>query len=186
MRALGRALALAAVLGASARPASAQQGEIQLGVTTSYATPRAFGPGGGAVAGVVLGRLVYTGVRWVYQRGSTESVASGTGPVEVSTRAQLFMLDLGAMLPAGAVEIVPGFSLGVARFVQRGTGTTRATEFVAAPGLAVHAYLGGLVLIPELQYALAGNPDFAVPVDHRGTVVSLRVVIPIEVGRIRQ
>lgn len=183
MRALGPALALVAALGATALPALSQQGEIQLGVTTSYGAPRAFGVGAGAVAGVVLGRLVYAGVRWVYQQGSTESLASGP---EVTTRAQLFMLDLGAVLPAGAVEIVPGVSLGVARFGQHGSSTRRASEFVTAPGISLHAYLGGLVLIPELQYYLAGNPEYSVPVDHRGAVGSLRVVIPIEVGRIRQ
>jgi len=41
-------------------------------------------------------------------------------------------------------------------------------------------------VIPELQYHLAGDPDLPSQVDHRGLVASLRLVIPLEIGRIRR
>jgi len=156
----------------------AQLAEVQLGVVASYGSGDPFKPGGGLVLGIAPGRLTYAGLRWTYYPGATRQ--------GVRNRAQVFALDLGVQLPVGPLEVVPGLSLGFVRFAQRtSTVSGHATEFLAAPGVSVETHLASLAFIPELQYDLAGNPDLSVPVRHRGLVASLRIVIPIEVGRLR-
>lgn len=99
------------------------------------------------------------------------------------------------MFPVGSLEIVPGVTLGAARFAQRATQagaggqpvTVRdhAVEFLAAPSLSVHARAARVLFIPELQYCLAGHPDLSWRAPHRGLIASLRIVLPIEIDRIR-
>ena len=167
----------------AAAPAAGQHGEVHLGTVVSYGSASSFREGAGAVAGIALGRLVYVGLRWVYHTGSTES--GGASASVVRNRAQLFMLDLGVMVPVAGVEIVPGVSLGAARFSQRDPTATLSTAFTVAPALSAHFYLIGLVVIPEFQYLLGREPDLRWPAAHRGAIAALRVVIPIEVRRIR-
>jgi hypothetical protein len=50
----------------------------------------------------------------------------------------------------------------------------------------MQAHVAGLVLIPEVQYGLAGDPEMPRPVTHRGLTASLRVVVPFEVRRVRR
>ena len=91
------------------------------------------------------------------------------------------------MIPVGALEVVPGVSLGAMRFAQHaGSARAHKVEFLAAPGVAVEVHVARVALIPELQYSLAGDPELTQPVPHRGLVASMRLVIPIEVGRIRR
>lgn len=157
----------------------AQLGEVQLGVVGSYGTGEAYRPGAGVVLGVAAGRLGYLGLRWAYHRGTTTA--------GVTNRAQVYTLDLGVLIPVGAVEVVPSLSLGAVRFAQRAPGIAEhATEFLAAPGVSVEVPVGPVALIPELQYHLAGDPDLPSRVDHRGLVASLRLVITREMGRIRR
>ena len=177
-------LALGALLPA---PARAQHGELQLGLAVSHGSAAAFGAGVGPVAGISLGRLVYVGVRWLHQRGSTTWVGEPEElPTPVRTRAQLFAADFGVVIPVRGVELVPGASVGVARIVQRGWDGFRANELVVAPGIAAHVYVAGLVLIPELQYGITGRPSAAPAFENRGSLASFRVAVPIELGRIRQ
>jgi hypothetical protein len=152
---------------------------LHLGVVASHGTPRAFGPGAGLVVGIAPGRLVYVGVRWSYQFGSTQA--------QVRTRVQSFTADLGVQIPAGPVEVVPSLSLGALRYAQRGAGSpTHSVEFLAAPGLSVEIPVARVALIPEVQFYLAGKPsNLSVPVTHRGLLTSLRLVVPIEVSRFR-
>ena len=179
----GCRLLLWLVLWIVAAPAAAQHGELQLGGVVSYGTSSSFHQGAGAIAGIALGRLAYVGMRWVYQTGDTyRDDATATN---VSNRTQLFMMDLGLMLPMRGVEIVPAVSLGAMKFTQRDPVVAHASEFVIAPGLSVHAHVGGVVAIPEIQYLAAGHPDLRWPTDHRSMVAALRVVIPFEVRRIR-
>jgi hypothetical protein len=173
----------ALVLGVAAAPASAQHGELQLGGIASYGPASAVREGAGVVAGIALGRLVYAGVRWVYHAGSTES--GGTAAAGVTNRAQQFLLDLGLMVPFRGIEIVPGVSLGAVRFTQRDAATDHSTVFAVAPSLSVHVYLIGVVVIPEVLYLMARDPELRRPVAHRTAMAALRVVIPIEVRRIR-
>ena len=157
----------------------AQLGEVQVGMVASYGTGEAYEPGAGVVVGVAAGRLTYLGLRWAYHRGTTKA--------GVTNRAQVYTVDLGVLIPVGAVEVVPGLSLGAVRFAQRAPGIDDyATEFVAAPGVSVQVRAGRVALIPELQYHLAGDPDFPSRVGHRGLVASLRLVVPLEIGRIRR
>jgi hypothetical protein len=164
---------------AAAAPAPGQLGELQAGVVGSYGWSTAYGPGAGLVLGVATGRLAYVGMRWTYHAGSTTA--------GVTNRAQAFAVDLGILIPVGRLEVVPGVSVGAMRFVQRvGTVSAHKVEFLAAPGLAAEWHVAGVALLPELQYSLAGDPAFAQAVRHRGLVASVRLVIPIEVRRIRR
>lgn len=112
---------------------------------------------------------------------------AGATTAGVTTRAQTFAVDLGIVIPVRSLDVVAGLSLGAERFAQHvGSARTHTVEFVAAPGIAAELHVARLALIPELQYSLAGDPELAQPVQHRGLVVSLRLVIPVEVGRIRR
>ncbi len=194
MTGLLRNAPLVAALTGLPSAAYAQLGEVQLGTVVSYGPAAPYGMGAGLVLGVAAGRIVYAGLRWTYQTGGTESVAAAPTAVEVQNRVQLFEANIGLLFPAGALEIVPGAVLGVARFTQRATGpgagagatvSARAIEFLGGPTLSVQAHVAGLVLIPEVQYQWAGDPDLPWPVRHQGLVASLRVVVPFEVDRIR-
>ena len=165
-----------------AAPVAAQMGELQLGGLVSYGAPRSFRQGVGAVAGIGLGRLVYAGARWVYQAGSSEHPA---GQVEITTRTQLLTADLGVMLPVAGLEVVPGISLGAARYSQSAPEPVHAWEFAFAPGLSVHAHVAGIVAIPEIQYVRSNEPRLNRPVPYRGPIAVLRLAIPIELRRIR-
>jgi len=160
------------------RPLPAQLAEVQLGVVASYGSGDPYRPGGGLVFGIAPGRLTYAGLRWTYYPGATRQ--------GLRNRAQVFALDLGVQIPVGPLEVVPGVSLGFIRFAQRtGAVSEHDTKFLVAPGLSVEAHVASLALIPELQYDLAANPDLSIPVRHRGLVASLRLVLPIEAGRLR-
>ena len=190
MSRLRRVLLLSAALVCAPHMVRAQVGEVHIGALASYGLPESFGPGGGMVVGVAAGRLVYIGLRWAYQSGSTEVMGTPASPVSVTGRAQLFAFDLGLLFPVGAFEIVPGISLGAARYAQQADSRASILSeydvaFLAAPSLSVYARLGGLLVIPELQYFLGQNPDLPWPVEHRGPVASIRFVVPFEVSRIR-
>lgn len=170
----------------------AQLGEVQLGSVVSYGTAAPYRIGAGVVLGIAAGRLAYLGARWTYQAGSTEPVTAPAPSTEVRNRVQLFAADIGLLFPAGVLEVVPGGTLGVAWFAQRTGGpgaaaavSRHALELVGGPSLSVQAHVAGLVLIPEVQYQWAGDPELPWRVSHRGLVASLRVVIPFEVDRIR-
>jgi len=165
---------------AGTTPAAAQMGELQLGGIVSYGAPRSFGEGAGLVAGIGLARLVYVGTRWVYQAGSGERPDGAQ--IDIATHTQRFTADFGIMLPVQGLEIVPGVGLGALRFTQ---GTTHDAELLIAPGLAVHVHVAGIVAIPELEYLWANPPRLPWAVSNRGLVAGLRVVIPIELRRIR-
>jgi hypothetical protein len=188
------AVLVAAVLGLASQ-VRAQLGEVQVGGLLSYGLGDAYGPGAGIVLGVAAGRITYIGVRWTYYTGSEIRVVSPLTQIDVTNRVQLFAFDLGVQVPVGAFEVVPGVSLGAARFGQRarpaGAGGPEApsiggTEFFVAPGVSIAGRVAGLVLIPEVQYSIAGDPEMPRPVTHRGLTASLRVVVPFEVGRVRR
>jgi len=189
-----RAVLVAVVIGLPS-PVRAQLGEVHLGALLSYGVEEAYGAGAGIVVGVAAGRITYVGLRWTYYAGRETRVTAPTAPIDVRTRVQLFAVDLGVQVPVGAFEIVPGVSVGAARFAQRarpaGAAGTDApsvigTEFFVAPGLSLQARLAGLVVIPEVQYGMAGDPEMPWTVAHRGLTASLRVVVPFEVGRVRR
>lgn len=176
---LARACLLLGAVPVLTSPVQAQLGELQFGVVASYGAGEAYGPGAGLLLGVATGRLAYVGLRWTYHAGATK--------LDVTNRVQAFAVDLGVVVPVGKVEVVPGLGLGALRFAQRAPGVSEhATEFLATLGVSVEVHAGRGALIPELQYSLAGDPELARPVRHRGLVASLRLVIPIEVGRIRR
>ncbi len=197
MKVHARACLLVGALAIVASPAPAQIGEIQAGGIGSYGTGEPFGAGAGLVWGVAAGRIAYIGVRWTNFGGTTNQRGPASSPSEVTTRSQQFALDLGVQIPVGRLEVVPGMSVGFVRFAQRvrapapGGGSTvvseHETEFLAAPGVAVVVPAGPVAFIPELRYSLAGSPS-SLPwrVPHRGLLLSLRLVITFEVGRIRQ
>lgn len=195
MTRVARTVILIVALSCAPHVARAQLGEVHLGALASYGVPNSYGPGGGIVIGVAAGRLTYVGMRWAYHAGSEELVGTPTTSVEVKTRVQVFALDLGVLFPAGAFEIVPGLSLGAARFAQRSNepgnvGPSTAVwehdaEFLVAPGLSIQTRLAGFILIPELQYFLGDDPELTWPIRHRGPVASMRIVVGREVGRIR-
>jgi hypothetical protein len=106
---------------------------------------------------------------------------------------QLFAADLGVQVPVGAFEIIPGMSIGAARFAQRPQPVggsevpyVSATEFFWGAGLSVSGRVAGLVVIPEVQYGFAGDPQMVGPLVHQGLTVSMRVAATFEVGRVRR
>lgn len=174
-----RACVLAGALSLTVSRLAAQLGEVQAGVVASYGTSKASGPGAGVVLGVATGRLAYVGLRWTYHAGATTA--------GVTTRAQTFAVDLGIVIPVRSLDVVAGLSLGAERFAQdAASARAHKVEFLAAPGIAAELHVAGLALIPELQYSLAGDPQLSQPVQHRGLVASVRLVILVEIGRIRR
>ena len=174
---------------------AAQLGEVHLGGLVSYGSGNAYQAGAGLIGGISAGRVVYVGARWVYYTGDSGEESNGFGTFTVEDRVDLYAADVGAQYPAGPVEIVAGITIGAVRFSQQsqpipgqGTGAAEsavATEFYLAPSLSVQVRVLQLLLIPEIMYPLSGSPDLAWPVDHKGPVFSVRLVVPIEVDRIR-
>lgn len=163
----------------AASPARAQLGELQAGVLGSYGTSEAYGPGAGLALGVATGRLAYVGLRWTYHAGATTA--------GVTNRVQTFAVDLGVVIPVRTLDVVPAVSLGAARFAQRAAGVrAHKTEFLASAGVSAEVHAARVALIPEVQYSLAGDPELPFTVKHHGLVASLRLVITLEVGRIRR
>ncbi|MDH4131749.1 MAG: hypothetical protein OEV95_08060 [Gemmatimonadota bacterium] len=189
------ALGLALVLALSPASLHAQLGEVHVGLLASYGTAGSYQAGGGLLAGVSAGRLVYLGVRWVYFAGDTEQRSDPQGQYDVTTRAQIFAADLGLQYPTGPVEIVAGVTIGATRYGQEtdplGSGGTAAstsgvaTELLVAPNLSVQIRALGLLVIPEVMYPLSGAPDLRWPADRKGAVFALRLVVPFEVQRVR-
>jgi hypothetical protein len=187
-----RACLLVGALGLAASPAAAQVGEVQLGAIASYGTGMAAQAGAGLVFGVAAGRVTYVGLRWTYFGTATTTQGPAASQTEVRNRHQVFALDLGVLIPKGQVEVVPEFSIGFARFAQDSRlvaggaeSADHKTELFAAPGVAVEVHALQLVLISEVQYAFAGNPELPWPAEHHGLMGSLRLVIPFEARRIR-
>lgn len=186
------AVLVTAMLGL-ASPVRAQLGEVQVGGLVSYGLEDAYGPGAGLVFGVAAGRITYIGARWTYYTGSEARVTTPTAQLDVTSRVQLFAVDLGVQVPVGAFEIIPGMSIGAARFAQRAqpVGGTEApnviaTEFFWGAGLSVLGRVAGLVVIPEVQYGFAGDPQLPWVVKHQGLTASVRVATTFEVGRVRR
>jgi hypothetical protein len=170
-----------------AAPARAQLGELQVGVIGAYGRGEARGAGGGLVLGVAAGRLGYVGLRWTYYGGATKP--HGLVPSDVRTRTQLLAVDLGIQIPVGALEIVPGLSVGWIQFTQQARqpdASGSSQEFLAAPGVAVEMRIARFALIPEIQYSLAGTPNLPWRVAHRGLAASVRLVYLSELRRIRR
>lgn len=174
----------------------AQLGEVHLGAIASYGTASSFQAGAGLIGGISAGRIAYIGARWVYYTGAMERETDADGSYDVRTRAQVFAADIGLQYPAGAVELVGGVTIGATRFGQQTdpvvtkatTASTAkvATEFLIAPNFSVQVRVGRLLLIPEVMYCLSGSPDLRWPTGHRGALFSLRLIVPLEVARIRE
>ncbi len=193
----GRGAEIAVALAQALLPANlaAQLGEAQFGAIASYGTSSAWHGGAGLIAGVGAGRLIYIGARWVYYFGSSAVQTDTGGTFQVRDRAQTFAADVGLQYPAGPVEVVAGVTIGAVRFTQQaepvsaGTGTPQSSaglEFLLAPNLSVQLRVSRFLLIPEFVYSFAGAPDLRWPVDQQGPLLSLRVVMPFEVQRIRR
>ena len=189
----GVALALAQAL----LPASlaAQLGEAQFGGIASYGTGSPWHGGAGVIVGVGAGRLIYVGARWVYYFGSSAVQTDTGGTFEVRDRAQTYAFDVGLQYPKGAVELVAGVTIGAVRFAQHaepvspGTGAPQSdsrVQFLMAPNVSVQLRALGLLVIPEFVYSFVGSTDLRWPVDNQGPILSVRVVMPFEVQRIRR
>jgi len=188
---------VAVALGQVLLPANlaAQLGEAQFGGIASYGTGSAWHGGAGLIAGVGAGRLIYVGARWVYHFGSSAVQTDTGGTFKVLNRAQTFAADVGLQYPVGPAELVVGVTIGAVRFAQRaepvspGTGAPQSStrvEFLLAPNVSVQLRVSRFLLIPEFMYSFAGSPDLRWPVHHQGPLLSLRVVMPFEVQRIRR
>jgi hypothetical protein len=191
MRARTRWLVLLGILAMRTGTLEGQLGEFHVGAVAGYGTGNAWQGGAGLIVAVVPGRLAYLGLRWVRHAGAPQRTAGEDASREATTRAQVLAADLGFQFPAGGVEVVPGVSLGAARLSQRIAGgvaspeTHGSWEFHAAPSLAVYVPVHRILLAPEVQFALTGDPDFRPRAGVRGPVFYLRVVIPFEIDRIR-
>lgn len=188
---------VAVALGQVLLPATlvAQVGEAQFGGIASYGTGSAWHGGAGLIAGVGAGRLIYVGARWIYYFGSSAVQTDTGGTFEVRDRAQIFAADVGLQYPVGPAELVAGVTIGAVRFGQRaepvspGTGAPQSAsgvEFLLAPNLSAQLRVSRFLLIPEFVYSFAGSPDLRWAVDTKGPLLSLRVVMPFEVQRIRR
>lgn len=194
-------IALAACF--SARGAAAQIAELHMGPLASYGTGTVYGPGGGVVVGLAAGRLTYVGARYAWFSGTTVSdvpppALCTTCTRDVRSRAQMFAVDFGLLIPKGPVEVIPSVTIGVLRFAQRerllaasnGSEISRsrhsAVEFLIAPGIALEMRAGGFAIIPEILWSLAGKPDLPYAAKNQGPLVTLRVVRMIEIGRVRR
>jgi hypothetical protein len=190
-----RFAALVAVLITVPAAAHAQLGEIQAGIITGYGTADSYRGGAGVSIAMVPGRIAYAGLRYVYHWGSDSVIPGGSSSdLRISTDSRIIAADLGFQFPIGSAELVLGGSIGATGFHQTQvrmdpggtTATTAAWEFTAAPSITMYFRLGRILIAPEIQWDLAGDPDFPVHVPHRGPLFYLRLVLPFEVDRIRQ
>jgi hypothetical protein len=184
-------------LGQALLPANlaAQLGEAQFGAIASYGTGSPWHGGAGLIAGVGAGRLIYVGARWVYYFGSSAVQTDTGGTFQVRDRAQTFAADVGLQYPVSAVELVAGVTIGAVRFAQQaepvspGTGAPQSSsrvEFLLAPNFSVQLRVFRFLVIPEFVYSFVGSTDLRWPVDNQGPILSVRVVMPFEVQRIRR
>jgi hypothetical protein len=174
---------------------AAQLGEVHLGGLVSYGSGGAYQGGAGLIGGISAGRLVYVGARWVYYTGDSGVETDGFGTFSVEDRVDVFAADVGLQYPFGPVELVGGVTVGALRFSQHTApitgegiepaGAEVATEFLFAPNFSAQIRMLRLLIIPEVMLPLSGSPDLPWPVDYQGPVISVRVVVPIEVDRIR-
>lgn len=189
--------AMLVCVAAAAAPsaARAQLGELQFGIIGGYGSAESYRGGAGLSIAVVPGRIAYLGARYVYHWGSTTTIPGNAADFEIRSWSETVSADLGLQFPIGRVELVIGASLGSVRFQQNRlqllvpetpSETTEAWEFLVAPSVAVYFRAGRLLIAPEFQWGLAGDPDFPVHVSHRGPAFYLRVVVPFEIDRIRQ
>jgi hypothetical protein len=91
-------------------------------------------------------------------------------------------------IPAGALEVNPGLSLGWNQFTQHAsqpTASGSSAEFFGAPGVAVELHVARVAFIPELQNIFAGSPNLPWPVSHQGLLLSVRWIFLGEIHRIR-
>jgi len=193
---------LIAILASGMAPTSAhaQLGEFHLGVIAGYGTPDAYRAGAGVSIAIVPGRLAFLGLRYVYHWGTTVPLPTDPGYNVRNTSATL-AADLGVQLPVGPAELVIGGSLGTVKFQQEsiylaapGNPPTEmvAWEFLAAPSVAVYFRVGPILIAPEFQWGLAGDPGFdkrdpqGQHVSIRGPLFYMRFVLPFEIDRIRQ
>lgn len=176
-------------------PLPAQLGDVQLGGLVSYGAADVYRGGAGLIAGVSAGRLIYAGVRWVYYFGAAVPETRSTGTITVTNRSQVYAADVGLQYPVGPLELIGGVTIGAIRFEQTtrpippGSGpVTNAShvEFLVTPTVCVQLRALDLMWIPELSYSLSSAPSLPLPVDRSGLLVGLRVVVPIEVKRIRR
>ena len=188
---------VALALGQALLPAdlAAQLGEAQFGGIVSYGTGSASHGGAGLIAGVGAGRLIYVGARWVYYFGSSAVQTDTGGTFQVRDRSQTFAADVALQYPVGAVEVLAGVTIGAVRFAQQaepvspGTGAPQSSaraELLLAPNFSVQLRVSRFLVIPEFVYSFAASPDLRWPVGHQGPLLSLRVVMPFEVQRIRR
>ena len=188
---------VALALGQALLPAdlAAQLGEAQFGGIVSYGTSSAWRGGAGLIVGVGAGRLIYVGTRWVYHFGSSAVQTDTGGTFQVQDRAQTFASDVGLQYPVGPAEVVAGVTIGAMRFAQQAepvsptagpAQSSSRVEFLLAPNISAQLRVSRFLLIPEFVYSFAGSPDQRWPVDHNGPILSLRVVMPFEVQRIRR
>ena len=179
------ALLVAALSVAAPIAAQAQMGELHFGVIGGYGVAASYRGGAGVTIAVVPGRIVFLGLRYVHHWGSSFDTAN----VTIHPRSETVAADLGFQFPFGNVEVVIGASLGSTHFEQDvpdSTGKTEGWEFLVAPSLTAYFRLGRFLIAPEFQWGLAGDPDLLGPTPHLGPVIYLRLVLPIEIGRIRQ
>lgn len=138
---------------------------------------------------------MYTGLRWVAYEG-TQRAVEGATPADVHDQVQTWSVDLGLVIPAGRIEVIPGVGLGAVQFrqeVRPASGPVWAGhvwEFAATPGVALEIYAGPIAFFPEVQWVFSGKPTVgegkdALPfsVEPGGPVASLRVSYHFDVGR---
>lgn len=184
------ALLTCAAIAATPMRAAAQLGELHFGAIGGYGVAESYRGGAGITFAVVPGRVSFLGLRYVYHWGSTVPKPD----FEARISSQTVAADIGLQFPIGKVEMVIGTSIGSVRFQQDSIPLvtpatpptmTYAWEFLVAPTLTAYFHAGRFLLAPEFQWGLAGDPDLGVHVSHRGPVFYLRLILPVEIDRIR-
>ncbi len=183
MRRAGLLLVVALVLVTDR--AQAQAAQLLLGAGVTHGTYDIYRDGWTLSANILVGRVVYFGVRYARYLGGTRSASDGT-PVDEEIRT--ITAEGGIQIPAGPLEVILFAGLGLANGRRLPAGDDdpsnrqKSTTWTFAPGVAATYPVYRFLLSLETQYSLVGPMSYDPSAETNSLLVTLRFIIPFNIN----